>query len=316
MSVELYNLGWLAVNAQRAYPLSETASRLDSSGTFRLPDSFAVALYLTLDVRSDPDPLAFFVSRVINTPGAVVVTVSHWDGAAATEFGTAVVTSSTHTEFAAYEFSVASGFGTSAGRLVVGSLAEMRTAPAGAFTFDQDAGRIDPDCVRPYLRGLTELVVSNGGDLSDPITGRVVLLAGTNMRLGVAVGPTETVVRFDAVSGEGLSVDCGCEDADALSPCVRTLSGVYPDSAGNIDVVGGDCIDVTTGEAVVRLSDTCAKPCCGSTELDRIMDDLERLATQQTSLTNFINRLETMITGFEMVILGSRLNDQGCDNPV
>lgn len=316
MSVELYNLGWLQLNAQRAYPLSETASRLDDSGTFRLPDSFAVALYLTLDVRSDPDPLAFFVSRVINAPGAVVMTVSHWDGATATEFGTAVVPSAIHTEFDAYEISVASGFSTSAGRLVVGSLAEMRTAPAGSFTFSNDAGRIDPDCVRPYLRGLTELAVSNNGDLSDPMTGRIVLLAGTNIRLGVSVGPTESVIRFDAVSGEGLAVDCGCEDDDALSPCVRTLAGVYPDSSGNIDLVGGDCIDVTTGTAQVKLADTCAKPCCGSEQLDRIMQDLERLATQQTSLVNFINRLETMITGFEVIILGSRLNDRGCNNPV
>lgn len=313
MSVEVYNLGWLDLNAQRAYPLSETASGLDVTGVFKLPDSFALALYLSLDVRSDPDPLAFFVSRVINTPGAVAVTVSHTDGTTVTEFGTAVVPAAAHVEYAAYEFAVATGFRTSAGRLVVGALSGMTAAPAGAFDFDAGGGRLDADCVRPYLRGLTELAVDNGGGVSAPLTGRVVLTAGANIRLTVSPGATESVIRIDAIRGEGLQADCGCADDDALSPPIRTLNGVLPNSDGNIDLLAGDCVQVTPGSNGVRIADTCAKPCCGSAELKRLQADVTEVVSRLTGLTNDVNRFESVVGVLSTTVLGSKLNDQGCD---
>lgn len=312
MSVETYNLGWLPLNEQRAYPLAESASRTDTTGTFKLPDSFLVALYVTLDAKAPTDPLAFYVSRVVNSPGVVVVTVSHWDGATAAEFGSFSVPSATHAEFDPYQITVKEAFAGSSARAVVGLLSEMRIAPAGAFGFGPEAGRLDPDCVRPSLRGLADLVVVNGSDVSEPITGRVTLVAGTNMRISIAAGPTETTVRFDAVQGEGLFADCGCADDDALAPCVRTISGVSADSTGNIDLVSGECVDIAPSGNGLVLSDTCAKPCCGSAQLEAITTDLQRIASQQTSLSNFVNRLETLITGLNMVVLGSRLGDEGC----
>lgn len=314
MSVEIYNLGWLELNTQRAYPLSETATGTDLTGVFKLPDSFALALYLSLDARSDPDPLAFHVSRVINTPGAVVVTVSHTDGTTVTEFGTVVVPVASHTEYSAYEFAVATGFRTSAGRLVVGTLAGMTAAPAGSFSFAADGGRLDADCVRPYLRGLTELAVDNGGGVSEPLTGRVVLTAGANIRLTVSPGETESVVRIDAIQGEGLLADCGCADDDALSPPVRSLNGVLPDSDGNIDLLAGNCVQVTPEANGVRVADTCAKPCCGSAELKRLQDDVTEVVSRLTGLTNNVNRFEALVATLTTVVLGSKLNDQGCDD--
>lgn len=313
MGVEVYNLGWLDLNARRAYPLSETATCRDLTGVFTLPDSFVLALYLTVDARNDPDPLSFYVSRVINTPGAIAVTVSHTDGTTVTEFGTAVVPTSGHTEYAAYEFSVTPGFRTSAGRLVVGGLGEMRSAPAGAFDFDAGGGRLDSDCVRPYLSGLTELAVDNGGGISAPLTGRIVLTAGANIRLTVSVGDTESVVRIDAIQGEGLQADCGCADDDALSPPIRSINGVLPDPSGNVDLLAGTCVSVTPEGNGVRLADTCAKPCCGSTELKRLQTDVTEVTSRMTGLTNDVNRLESVVGTMTTTVLGSRLNDQTCN---
>lgn len=312
MSVELHNLGWLELNSQRSYPLSETATGKDTTNTFELPDSFLVALYVTLDARIQPDPLSFFVSQIVNSPGAVVGVISYWNGTTAEVVGTFAVPSVTHTEFNPYQLTMSTNWSGSTARAVVGDLTEIGTLPVGTFNFDITGGRLDTDCIRPSLRGISDIVLVDGNERSEPITGRVTFIAGSNFRFGLIRSEGNTVIRFDAVNGEGLFTDCGCADDDALAPCIRTVSGVAAGTDGNIDLVGNSCIDVTVSGAGLLLSDTCAKPCCGSSELNAIVTDLQRISSQQVSLSNFVNRLETVINGLNMVVLASRLGDGGC----
>ena len=62
----------------------------------------------------------------------------------------------------------------------------------------------------------------------------------------------------------------------------------------------------------VKFVDTCASPCCGATELERITQDLERLAQQATNIEGFLSRLQISVQTMDMVVLGSRLNDRSC----
>lgn len=199
-----------------------------------------------------------------------------------------------------------------AGKVVVGRLDTIDEQPAGFWTFDLEATRLDPDAVRPMIRGVSALVLVNGTSRSTPIRGHVELVAGTNVRLTPVLTDGLNAVRIDAVSGEGLVEDCVCEGDAALGDPVRSINGVTPDENGNINITSGDCTQVDPIANGVRISDICSKPCCGCPEVEAITRDLEKFGAQAAGAQAFIDQLREAAATMDAIILGSKLNDRGC----
>src|SRR5690606_34794186 len=145
--------------------------------------------------------------------------------------------------------------------------------------FDFEQTRLEPDCILPFIRGVTSLRVRNGADLSDPIYDVVELAAGVNMQLVLSTSEGEPpVIRLNVIEGEGFNSDCGCDDVSG-DP-ITTINQVAPDASGNIDLLGTECLRTETLDNGIVLSDICAKPCCGDPDLEKISEDVRQILTQ------------------------------------
>ncbi len=312
MPIPTFNLEWLNHNSQRAYPFHEGASRLDESGTFKIPNSLVLALYLPVHAGLDVEPDRFFVRSVAVFATGVNVSLAYDDGTANPPVvATAVVPFSTHAEYQSYALVGAGDFDDTIGKIVIGDPSDLNALPAGQYLFDPAAGRLDTDAVRPILRGVSALVVVNGSERSDRLYGDVELVAGTNTRLSHQTVNGRVQIRIDAVSGEGLNAECGCSPG-ADAPSVKTINGIPPTAAGDFSLTGSSCLTVQAAANGVRFVDTCSEPCCGCQELEAVTRDLEQFGEAATTMQNFLNRLEAQVTAMSMTVLGSRVGDRSC----
>lgn len=313
MPVSTYNLQWLNHNGQRAYPFFETASRLDESGSFRVPDSLLLELYLPVHSGLDVDPARFFVRSVAVFSIGVTISVGYDDGSTPPPVvATAVIPLATHAEYQSYALPGSGDFDDVAGKVVIGSLSDLSTLPPGQYFFTPEAGRLDTDCIRPVLRSVSSIVVVNGADRSERLYGDIELTSGTNTRLTVSTVNGKRRVRIDAIAGEGLNDDCVC-DGDATTGPVRTINGIPPTADGDFTVLGSACVDVTAAGNGIKLTNTCADPCCGCKELEAITRDMDQFGGAQTTLNSFLGRLEVQVTAMSTTLLSSKTANKGQD---
>lgn len=310
-SLQQHNIEWLNANSQRAYPLTEAATKLDTTGSFKIPDDLILALYFPVHAGVAVEPEKFYVKNVTVFATGVNVTIGYDDGSEFPTVASAAVPLAGHTEYRSYALPGAGEFDDSVGKVVFGQPSAIKGLPPGSYDFAPAAGRLDVDCIRPVIRGVTSVVLVNNGERSEKLTGVIELNAGSNIRLSVAAAGAVNTVRIDAIKGEGLTRDCVCDDATD-GPCIKTINGIPPDDNGNFIIQGDDCLipqGITNG---VKLVDQCSKPCCGCQELEAVTRDLERFGSAATSLENYLNRLEGSVNRMNLTVLGSRLNDRGC----
>jgi hypothetical protein len=309
----LWNIDWLVQNSQRPFPLSGDASGRDQTGTFRIPDDFIVELDVPVHAGLDIDPARFFILHVgaYATGYSVVIGYQPADGDPV-KVGTAMIHRPTHTPNTAYAVGGLGDFDDTFGKIVIGRLDAIDQEPAGFFTFDFEASRLEADAVRPIIRGVSSITVVNGSERSEKIYGDIELVAGENMQITpIIVGGQDPQIVFSAIKGEGLVEECVCEGDTDATPIYR-INGIPPTPAGDFTLLGDDCIEwvpITNG---LKAKDTCSAPCCGCTELEAVTRDLERFGTNAATLENFLNRLETSVTQMNMVVLGAKLNDSNC----
>lgn len=308
-----WNLEWLNHNGQRRYPLADDATGTDDSGSFTIPNDFVVELDLPVHAGLAVDPARFFVRHVgaFETGFSVVVGYQPASGDPVT-VATALIARQTHTRNRAYALGGVEPYDDTAGKVVIGRLDTIDVQPAGFWTFEFEATRLDPDAVRPMIRGVSALVLVNGSSKSEPIRGHVELVSGTNVRLTPLLADGLNAVRIDAVSGEGLVENCVCEGDAAPGEPVRSINGVTPDENGNINLIAGECTQVDPAAGGVRLSDVCSYPCCGCPEVEAITRDLEKFGAQAAGAQAFIDQLRVAATTMDTIVLGSKLNDKSC----
>lgn len=313
MVLGVWNQEWLAQNATRRYPLADDADGVDTTGTFRLPNDFLVELDLPVHAGLDVSPAGFFVRSVAAFAGGygLVVAYAPEGGGRPVDVATALVTRDGGVRNRVFTLGGVGDFADTVGKVVIGRLDGIDAQPPGFWEFTLESARLDPDAVRPIVRGVSSVVCVNGGQRSLPLYGDVELVAGHNMRITPVVRPgQDPVVRFDAVSGEGTVEKCVCDEG-ASAPVTR-INGVAPTAAGDFVVVGNDCVQVEAIPHGIRIKDVCAQPCCGREELERITRDLERLAGEAAAVEQFVGRLRSAVDTMSLVVLGSRLNDRGC----
>jgi hypothetical protein len=305
-----WNLQWLNHNSQRSYPLTERATKTDITDTITIPDSFLVGLYFPVHSGTAVTPSNFFVKSLLIAPTGFNIIVAYSDGTTTVDAAAANIVRINYAPNKAYALGGVDTFADSVGQVVIGALDEINKLPYGLYTFDQAAGEIEADAIRPMIRGVTSLRVVNGTETSQNIYGNVTLVAGNNMRLDVGTSGDETQITFRAISGLNLNEDCACAIPDT-GECIRCINGVCSGD-GNFVFAQDDCIEIAAIANGLSFKDTCAQPCCGCTELDAITTQINRFGDGVTTLQNFVTRLGSEVTQMSLVVLSSKLGDASC----
>jgi hypothetical protein len=308
----LWNVEWLNSNENRRFPLSESATRVDQTGTFTLPDSFLVGLYLPVHAALDVDPARFYLARISVVSTGFSVSIGYDDGSGTPPVvATASIARASLVEYAPYALPGVGDFGDTTGKLVIGRADEIDLQPPGEYTFAPAAGRLDTDCIRPILRGVGSVAVVSGTTTSARFSGDIQLVEGDNVTLTV-VGPGQ--IRIDAANNPDLNQSCRCAAgvAGALPPPLRTINGIPPDAAGNFTLAGGTCITTTPSAGGLSFDNTCGTPCCGCQELEALTAELTHFGQEGATLLAFANDLRGELNQLNAVVLGSRLSDFPC----
>jgi hypothetical protein len=311
MPIGNWNLQWLNHNAQRSYPLTARASKQDVSGTFTIPDSFIVALYFPINSNTTFTPGGFFISSILLSPAGFNIVIGYTDGQTVQrKVAAANIARANYVPNTAYSLAGVNDFYDSIGFIVLGELDEIDKQPVGLFEFDIAGAEIESDAIRPMLRAVSSLRVFNNNEYSDRIYGDVTLVAGANVRIVTSVSGNVTFITIDAISGENLNQTCLC-DIVKTGPCVTSINGIHTID-GNFVLSPGTCTSLVEIQNGLKIEDTCAKPCCGCSELDALRTQVDRFGDGITTLQNFVTRLGSEVTQMSLVIMGSRLGSSSC----
>lgn len=314
MPVGNWNLEWLNHNSQRHYPLVSDGNTTDTSGDFVIPDDFIVELDLPVHAGMDVDPGRFFLYKLgaFSLGYSIVIGYQPTSGDPIS-VASALVPRQTHKRNTIYSLGGIAPFDDTIGKVVVGRLENIDKQPPGFWTFELVNTRLEPDAVRPIIRGVSSIVCVNNGQRSQPLQGVIELVAGTNMEIVPVIAEgQDPVVVFHAIEGAGTVEPCLCEGDTTPTEPVKKINGIVPTPDGNFSIIGSDCLRVEPIANGVRLVDICSKPCCGCAELERITQDLERLNRQAAAVEEFVQRLHESVHTMDLIVLGSKINDRGC----
>jgi hypothetical protein len=286
--VNVLDLQWLDANSSRAFPLFDLASRLDTTGLFTLPDDLIVDAKIS--APSSYGVTGWFVSQVTGYGSGLVITI-----AVTGEGNVATVTVPLvgFAMYSSYAVSALPGFPQVGGSLIIGSAGAVLASSASIYSFLQAATQLLPTVIYPTAGAVNSITIVDQFGNDTLLTGAVTLAAGSNGSLGV-VGQT---ITLGMTTGVIIQNPCGCLDSGGNNRIpVRTINGVGPDNTGNLTLLGLSCLGVTTGgTGVVALNDTCATPCCGSTELTQLADNATTIQTQQNVLANSLAQLQASL---------------------
>lgn len=290
IDTSIIGIEWLNGNALRKFPIADDASCLDITGSFQLPDDFIVDLILPVSTVATFDPDGFFVSQVAVFGQGVVIVISYQSpdstpfAEGAYEVGRVAISANAHTLNKSYFIQGTGNFTDTFGKITVGTLNTIINN-AGVYNFDVTGTKLVATTIRPDIRGITSIRVTNGTDVSDPIYGDVQLIAGQNISIGVSGSD----ITISAISGENLNVNCDCQTVydTTLSPCIRTINGVLPNSNGNVNLSTSSCLSVspvsnsssgTSTQGGITITDLCSTPCCTSEQINTLLKDQTQLA--------------------------------------
>lgn len=313
MPIGNWNLQWLNHNSQRSYPLTERATKVDQTSTVRIPDSFIVALYFPVHVGLIVETDKFYIKTILISPMGYTLGLAYNSEDLPENnplVGSVTVAVATHSANQTYAVAGIGDFADTIGQITIGRLDEIGTLPPGLYSFDPEATELEPDAIRPMIRGVSGIRVVNGIETSDLLYGDIELAAGTNMRIDVSTSGARPKIIFNAIDGTNLNETCVCSDSED-GECIRCINGICSGD-GTFNLVGSECIQINSSGGSVQITDTCALPCCGCEELDALKSQIDLFNNGVTTLQNFVTRLGSEVTQMSLVVLGSRLGDSGC----
>lgn len=309
MSITVRQLEFANHNSQRRYPLALGTTAKDLTGTLELPNDFLIGLTLSIPWTATVYPGKFLLWKVTLYAGGFTLTIGYDTGSGIVPVASAVVPLATHTENKVYGLFGEGDFADSHGHVMIGVTEQVVLQPPGAYEFNMTGAMLEPDTIRPNIRGITSFQIDADGSLSQPYYGHIRLKPVRNLRITPQVSGNVTTLLFDAIEGEGLAEQCICyDDAEPI----KTINAVPPDGSGNIQVFGNECIELIPGDHSLLFNDLCSKPCCGPKELEILTGIAEGFGAKFTTLENFLNGLEGRVTTFDLTVLGARLGDRGC----
>jgi len=322
---ETLGTGWLNKNSLRNYPLSQSANGLSSDGSFGIPDNLFLDmklavpfLYNSSSAASSINPAKFYVSSLKVYPQGFVffigcdtktqIAVSDPIGFSSfQENMTVAIRGLAESTANTFDFSQVHGWA------VIGDVEQLKTR-AGEMTFTLEAGRLESNVISYGPRRISGIKIFSDSNTSSLISGQVVLNSGANHRMSVGgTAASGYTVTMNAISSDSFQEICACNDVE-IGPCITTINGVSPDSNGGIELLASDCISITPSAAAnsISIADTCAKPCCGCSELEVLVADVSALTSQLSLLQAQIGVLTGNVSSLQDVCLGSRIDATSC----
>lgn len=310
-----WSLEWLNHNSQRNYPLTDGATGSDQTESFLLPRDFLIELDLPIHAGLNVDPARFYVRQLGVYPTGYSLTIGYLpsDGGDPINVATAMIARPTHVKNQSYNLGGVGDYDDTNGKVVIGRLDNIDQQPPGFWTFEFEATRLDPDAVRPMIRGVSSLICVNGNQASAKLYGDVELVAGSNCRLvPIIAAGQDPIIRVDFLQGEGTIEECVCEGDTAQTQPVRRFNGQTPTAAGDYNIIGSECIQILPIVNGVKIVNTCAPPCCSCTELEKITTDMERLNSEVAAVIDYRRDLSAKVETMHTIVLGAKLGDRGC----
>ena len=291
--------GWLNENSLREYPFHEGCGLRpnDSAGTlvengWTLPNCLVVDMSVTV-AGSNADPF-LYLGQMSVVGGSVTLAFCDRDGERVISV---YATKDSHAKYDSYQVFGTGSYEDARGVVCLGDLDEFfELTPEGLYTFSPDESRVEPSCIRFSSVGVRSVrAVDASGYMSQRLNGDLNLVAGDNIRFDYDVDQNALFVSAD--SNSGYSDDC---DSDSGSDrFVRSLNGIQVE---NVVIRGDECLNVTTDNGVITMSDTCAKPCCGCAETTFINQTINDLQTSVNTLSNNVSslggRLEQFVASY------------------
>ena len=313
MSLGLWNLQWLNHNSQRSYPLADWASKECSLDTnIRIPDDFILAINFAVSCALTVNIDSFYIKSLTITSNGVsiclgyngiddIVAVTHLAKTEDDEIITAALTG-------------LNSFDDTVGYIAINANSSIFSLTPGYYTFEYTATAIEPDCIRPMLRGVSSIRVQTSGSYSERLYGDIVLVAGNNINIEI-VSKTEygSTIRISAVNDVNYETSCGDIDNTDLR-YISTINGTSPNNNGDIAITGTNCMSVTSTANSVVLKDTCAEPCCGCAELNELESQINRLVDGSATLETFLQQLIGSVTSIESQIVGIKPAEDESDS--
>ena len=294
MATSVIATEWLNQNSLRNYPFREDAGLRpnDSAGNlieegWRLPNYLVADFVLGVN-GADYDPTLYLKRlSVVNR----TLTMTFADSA-----GDDSITVSAEEDEKFKQIAGVGRFAASRGTIAFGDLPRFfDEMPSGLYTFNPSESLIEPTCIRPSAAGVSSLsVVDARGYETAGLKGNVRLVAGENINIRYDV--EHNAIIFSADPNSGYSPGCSC-DADETR-VVRSINGIRTQ---DVIIVGdNDCVRVDTdrGNGIIRISDTCSKPCCGCAETAFINQSINDLQSSVNTLSNNASLLNDRVTNF------------------
>lgn len=278
-------LDFLNQNSLRSFPIRERQSKQSADGLFIIPDSFLLDCQLSLS-----DDAVVHISQLHNYSDVVTVELADQDNIV---IGSFTITVADHTEYDDYAMVAASGYFGSRGKLTVGRLDDLLTAPSGKFSFTATSTRLETRCVSLLLSGISTITFIDADGFSKPLTGAVTVSASSNIRFRYE----DNVLIMDAGENLGLNKDCG-DDRVAI----KTINGISPDAEGEFTFLGSDCAAFSAIDNGLLLTDTCSKPCLGCTDLTELVNRSVTVDSEIIALRNSVDQLQERITQLTTLI--------------
>lgn len=287
--------GWLNENALREYPFHEGVGLRpnDSAGTM-VDNGWSVPNCLLVDMSisvsgSNFDPYLYMGQMSVVGGGVTLVFCDRNGDRVMSVFASAA----DHVKNQAYQVAGTGSFSDARGVVCLGDLeAFFEQTPDGIYEFSPDESGIEPTCIRPSSVGVRTIrAVDSSGYTSLGLSGDVDLIAGENIRLDY--DPDNNALWISADPNSGYSEKCECGDTG--QNFVRSINGI---AVENVNIVGDECMSVSTDGGKITISDTCSKPCCGCAETAFINQTVNDLQTSVNTLAGNVSALGSRLTEF------------------
>ncbi|MDR1923178.1 MAG: hypothetical protein LBQ66_02295 [Planctomycetaceae bacterium] len=238
-----------------------------------LPDDLITGLYLSYSVSSELfNPGKFYIRRFVNHSTGFTLYIAYHRGTGLEDYDLAELSVDYETITPGETLNLLGmNIAFLSGHLSLGDFSGIARQPIGEWEFDPSGTTLDPFCIRFVAKEISALYVQNKGVVSGPFYGTIHLIAGTGINL-VTRSAEETLHCLEnPVTTDGTEVVINAlheEDPNVPEKYVKSINGVYPDSRGNIELVGQACLTITPhGEHSLLFRDKCAEPCCNCEEL-------------------------------------------------
>jgi len=300
---------WCDENSHRQFPLADSSTGKDATGTYTIPTEFMVDMILAVPIAYDTTK--FYIKSLVVRRLFIDIEIGYEIGSLTVGWARNIPQNSVRngvyainpvTQDTEKDFEMLSG------AVVIGDASDIVQLP-GTYSFNPSATYIHAGVVTVGLACVQSLQVG-----ANVLTGNLILKEGDNIQLDVDA--TENTITVSAVlTGEDSGTVIGNDDdlLDALTtkygPPITTINGQKPDGSGDFRVVGADCTTIGTGRSSITINNPCAEPCCDKSFLADVYGVLSQLNIRYAVLESYYQNVSVTINQMQarLVALGPDL---------